>query len=889
MFNRMKKSLLMTTALVAAFSATNVCAEDWTISSKEIITDELISRDNVTVATGGDITISGNDSGIIANGNFVMNNGTLTASSTGGSADTGVFVRGENSSATIENGTINLTEARIAKGEEDTDTTGDVNISGGKITLNNQAYIEMYDTNTGSVNLSGGELNINDNSGILLDGANDFTMTGGSLTATSNGNSADTGIFVKGDGADVNIQGGDINLTEARIYKGNDTATTGDINISGGNITLNKNAYIEMRKENTGNVNMTGGKLVLNENSGLLLNTNDNQEIDGNAIKFIVNGDDATITANGNNQISGDIDFTKGTITVANGASLTTGDITMNSENAKIDLLGKLNTNVNGSGNLCFKNSAANVSGNVTGSSLSFDTDHSLSKAISGTISNITALNVNKGTLTYDKDAGSIDNVSVAGGAGLDIGTNKLSATTVNFADNSTLGLKITSADNYGQINANTINIGNDTTMKVTLDSGVVANGETKDFDFLQGSVTGDFTNKIADNNRYDISFEDGSFKITGTASASDVVADAGGSATNAATAEAWDTLTSSSTASPKAKAVASVLSDLSQSSEQAYVAALTAVAPEVAPMVQKTQTETANQIFGAVSTRLTGGSISTGSEGMSSGDSNPDAAVWVQGMFNKSKLDDTSKAKGFDADSNGIAFGAEKFVTDDTKVGIGYAYTNTDIDGFMRSTNVDTHTAILYGEYKPSNWYVNGIATYGWSDYEENKSVAGVGVNADYDVETFGLQAMTGYDMNINGVNVTPETGLRYVHIKQDAYTDSADQRVSANDSDILTGVIGAKVSKNFELSNGMNIKPEARIAATYDLMNDDVNSVVTLANGSAYTVEGEALDRFGMEFGAGVTAEVNDNVELSLGYEGKFRQDYQDHTGLINAKYKF
>lgn len=25
-------------------------------------------------------------------------------------------------------------------------------------------------------------------------------------------------------------------------------------------------------------------------------------------------------------------------------------------------------------------------------------------------------------------------------------------------------------------------------------------------------------------------------------------------------------------------------------------------------------------------------------------------------------------------ADSNGIAFGAEKFVTDDTKVGIGYA-----------------------------------------------------------------------------------------------------------------------------------------------------------------------------------------------------------------------
>ena len=147
----------------------------------------------------------------------------------------------------------------------------------------------------------------------------------------------------------------------------------------------------------------------------------------------------------------------------------------------------------------------------------------------------------------------------------------------------------------------------------------------------------------------------------------------------------------------------------------------------------------------------------------------------------------------------------------------------------------------------------------------------------------------MTGYDIRVNGLGITPEAGLRYVHIKQDGYKDSADQKVSGNDSDILTGVIGAKVSKNFKLFNGMNIKPEARLAATYDLMNDDVNSVVSLANGSAYQVNGEALDRFGMEFGAGVTAEINDNVEFSLGYEGKFREDYQDHTGLINVKYRF
>ena len=404
------------------------------------------------------------------------------------------------------------------------------------------------------------------------------------------------------------------------------------------------------------------------------------------------------------------------------------------------------------------------------------------------------------------------------------------------------------------------------------------------------GKFDNNFTNEIS-NNRYKItSIDGGTYNIKYENSASDVVNDAGGTSSNASTAEAWDSMKTSAGANTQAKTAANVLNNLSQNDKKAYVDALTAVAPEVAPMVQKTQTETANQVFGAVSTRLTGGSISTGGEGMSSGDNIFErAAMWVQGLFNHSKLDDTSKAYGFDADSSGVAMGAEKYVTEDTKIGLGYAYTNTDIDGFMRDTDVDTHTAFVYGEYKPSNWYVNGIMSYGWSDYEESKNVAGVGVKADYDAETFGLQAMTGYDMQVKGFGLTPEVGLRYVHISQDGYTDSADQKVSSSDSDILTGVIGAKVSKTWTLENGMNIKPEARIAATYDLMNDDVNSVVTLANGSAYMVEGDALDRFGMEFGAGVTAELNDNVEFALGYEGKFREDYQDHTGLVNLKYKF
>lgn len=451
---------------------------------------------------------------------------------------------------------------------------------------------------------------------------------------------------------------------------------------------------------------------------------------------------------------------------------------------------------------------------------------------------------------------------------------------TTTFADGSNLTV------NAGTTTIANNVINNGATLNLKLD-----NGFTGKYHMVTGSLDKEFD--ITENNLYNIvadTSEAGTYNIS--KKSSDEVAAAVGATGNQASA--ITAVTSGESDNATFNTIANNINSMLQSSNagevKAGLDAVTALSPEVAPLVQKTQMETTNQVFNAVGTRLSGGSIKSASDGKASGDNVFErAAVWVQTLFNKSKLDDTSDAKGFDSDSTGVAFGAEKFVNDDVKVGVGYAFTNTDIDGFMRDTDVDTHTAIVYGEYKPSNWYVNGIANYNWSDYSEDKNVAGIGVKADYDVETFGLQTMTGYDMDVNGVNVTPEAGLRYFHVKQDSYKDSAGNKISSDDADILTGVIGAKVNKDFALENGMNIRPEVRFAVTYDLMDADNSSFVTLANGAAYNVEGESLDRFGMEFGVGVTAEVNDNVELSLGYEGKFREDYQDHTGLLNAKYKF
>ena len=699
----------------------------------------------------GDGNLNINSSSAKVDGDVSGSNLTFEADHSLSQAITGTI--GELASLSVNEGTLNF--------DKQTGLINEVNVA-----ENAGLQVNILGSGPAQENVQLRANSFTSSGNIVLDSNSDITarnnleIHGGSVVATNGDLESFNTININGgtlnlsDSSDItalkglNIGGGEINISDGEIW------SLGDINLKGGAVNLSNFAAITtdfddldgifngtQKPEIAGNINITGSSVNVEDKA--LLISEGNINLNGTGVIDVQDGATLFTTKTLPDEVE-ESDLT---------AFIKDNKATINlTDTGTANISGTLLAIVEGDGNLNIKSSNALIDGDISGTNLTFEENHSLSNAISGTIGNLASLNVNNGTLAYDKQTGKIGNLNVANGAGLDIGTNTVNATTATFADNSNLALRVESTNSFGNIKADSIKIGKDTTMKVTLDNGVVDSTGSETFTFLNSkNIEGSFTNKIAENSRYDIKWnEDGSLSISGKdVTSSDIVADAGGTSSNASTAEAWESIDDSSDVSEQAKNVSNVLYTLSQDTsaagKKAYTDALTTVAPEVAPMVQHTQTQTANQVFGAVGTRLTGGSVSTGGQGMSSGDNIFErAAMWVQGLFNKSKLDDTSKAYGFDADSSGVAMGAEKYINDDVKVGLGYAYTNTDIDGFMRSTDVDTHTAFVYGEYKPSNWYVNGIASYGWSDYSENKNVSGVGVKADYDAETFGLQAMT-------------------------------------------------------------------------------------------------------------------------------------------------
>lgn len=647
----------------------------------------------------------------------------------------------------------------------------------------------------------------------------------------------------------------------------------GNLTIEGGNINLSDNSLMLA----SNNITIAGGEVNLNGKSQIIsLVFFDGPEdkytfkddsnspfqdwgvLDGAYGNFYMTG--GTLNINGNNQITGKdyVTIAGGTLNINEGATLS--NVSLNGES-----FGNAGFMVTDSGVMNIKGTLNSVA-NIEGSSPVAVGNGGILKLSNNNAKIMSAVGVlNKGTL--------------------DIGLYTPTVTgPVIFGRGGTLGVKVNSATEHGVLNANVI-FKDGASVTISTDKSMKVGDKWNNLALVKGTVAAE--NKDLSNGRFNVVLNNaGKFDIEYTKSAHDRVEEAGGSASEMAAADAWDGL--DVLGGGTMADIKNLLDDLSQYNAKGYVEALKTLAPTATPMVQQTSSETVNQVFGAVGSRLSGGSTNS-SQGMSSGDALEDSSLWVQGLANHAKLNKTSQSDGFKSDTFGTAMGLEKKVSNQVKAGIGYAYNDTDVKATGRDTDVTTHTALVYGEYKPSNWFVNGIMSYGWSDYDESKNVAGNIVTAKYDAETFGLQAMTGYDFYTKYATITPEAGLRYIHVKTDGYTDSASQTVSGNDSDIITGVIGSRVRKTFDTQSGLRFTPEAKLAMTYDLKHDNVTSNVTLPNGSSYSVNGKALDRFGIEVGGNVTAEINDNVELSLGYEGKFREDYQDHSGLINFKYNF
>ena len=817
---------------------------------------------------GGNVIANAENLNII--GNAISNNGVLTL--TGGTNINDISGTG---SVIIAGNVTTLADI----------LTTDLDINSGYLAISDDIQISQ------NVNLNGGTLNLVD------DSAKEYNLT--NLNGFGGNLSIDVNLLTPhtNDTIVVNKADGTIGFTDINIISAPTLSRTGEIQVISGddvsNLTLNgitviyqqedtikfegstgtgklTYEYVKANETLKGAVDYDGGDRIykmksdenVSENLGVINVANSTLTIQGNGYNILGNGYDGIIVDNGQTLNISDVKISgfKDKLAFTNN-----GILNLSGNNIQIS------DDINGSGTI-------NINGNYTAG---------------GMISSNT-LNVNSGTLNITSADTLASDVSVNINNGeLNIENNNIDIKSAYFDANSILSLKVNSLNDHGSINAQDITIEEGAKLQATLAQGIISYGEgTKELTLL--SATNGFTDNFAesfDNNMYVFNKKDGVdgvYEIKQLKTAAQLSEENGGTETNIGAAGAWidgDAFASGSTE----QGIADILSGLAQTDAKAMNEALSALAPETAPMVNQLSVNHSNLVFNMVNSQLRNRDIEYSDWGISSGD-NPfrDASVWFKVYMGTSKLDDTKDVKGYDADSKGIVAGIEKQFNS-VKTGIGIAHDETDVDGFNRDTDISTDTAFVYAEYKPNEWHINTTLSYNIADYDENKYVAENKYAAHYKVKTYGIQTLTGYEFSNRRYKVVPEVGMRYNHIKRERYTDSAGQNIASNDMNVLTAVAGVNMSANLLTPNCYVLRPELYIGATYDIISDRDTTLVSLANGAEYLAYGKRLNRFGVEVGTSVTAELSDNMEANAGYQGIMRKNYQNHTGTIGLKYKF
>lgn len=765
-----------------------------------------------------------------------------------------------------------------------------------------------------------------------------YVHGGGKIT------SAAQNVFVDNQGAQgaaiYAVANSEMNISNS-TFKNNKTHNGGDSSIPvGGGAVFNDGAFTSSQNLYTGNQAQNNGKggAIYNDSNATLNSTADKFQNNTAAQNggAIVNAGTATIQ---NGTFSGNTAGQNGgaisNITATVGSGTVTGTTTLSGNTSFTNNTATGNGGaIYNSGNLALEGNGITFSGNTAalGSAIYNDTtgivnlnnindtidlDYSpytttpapstshVTFADGEDIYNAGTLNINDSNLqlhtginTKQKNKTGTININ---DSRVDLGTNVVFGDTVNINEGSKILTHVDIGNNqFGHVESNKINVANtDTTLTVVVKPGSgLAEGQSKNYEILDATngVNGEFTN-ISKNKLYTITAKgDGVYELKREGQ----VCNGDGCDENEKnTLEGWINGPSmEGMGNNIATDIQGKLNDLAQTvgcDSKEFRDALDGLAPDVSPLIQAHATEITRRLASVISNRLYSSMERTGY--VHNGKRfykfpRHDSNLWVQGMYGKSKFD---ARKGFDMDTKGLAIGFDGHVSEALRMGLGYAYTMADGPSVQRDTDIKSHTAMFYGEYNPNRFYTNWLVNYTRSQYDETKKVFNHRLKAEYDVDAIGAQIMLGEKMGpfvvgnwASGV-LSPEIGARYIYTKQHGYTDTAGQKVGSADGQTLTGILGAQYTIGYTISPTLAWYPELRAALTYDVVEPDTKTRVNLINGSTYQVTTDKMDRFGVEVGARVGLDINRKAEVSLEYEGLFKGDYTNHTGLANLKYKF
>lgn len=268
--------------------------------------------------------------------------------------------------------------------------------------------------------------------------------------------------------------------------------------------------------------------------------------------------------------------------------------------------------------------------------------------------------------------------------------------------------------------------------------------------------------------------------------------------------------------------------------------------------------------------------------------DPNARGRVWLQGIGSYGKLDGEHGSAGLEQRTKGTVLGIDWALTPIWRMGVLGGYSRTDLDSTGVDGKVNSWHVGAYAQRQDGPLALRLGAAYSRHDGESKRTVEFDGFSdrpkGDYDADSQQAFAELGYQMGSGRLNVEPFANLGYQRYHRDSYTEkggAAALSVDAQSQDNLSSTFGVRLAQLSQLENGMSLTPRGSLGwrHTYGDVDSKTRQAFVLG-GSAFSVEGTALDRDAMVVEAGLDLGITARQTLSVGYNGELGSNSRNHA---------
>jgi outer membrane lipase/esterase len=265
---------------------------------------------------------------------------------------------------------------------------------------------------------------------------------------------------------------------------------------------------------------------------------------------------------------------------------------------------------------------------------------------------------------------------------------------------------------------------------------------------------------------------------------------------------------------------------------------------------------------------------------------------LFVNGEGSFGKQDTTGRELGFDFHTAGATLGMDYRFTDQFILGaaIGYLGTNSDLDadgGEVTARGFSLSAFATY--YFRDEYYIDGIATYGWTWYETERRIGGPGTSTtargDPDGSQVSLSVSGGRNFSLGALTLGPYGRLDYTHVAIDSYREhgggEASVRVDSQDINSVITALGGRGS--YAISTGWGIlQPTVSVEWQHEFAGDSQQLGLTTVGGASIDARTDNPDRDYFRLGAGLVATLRRGKHAFIHYDAIVGRDNFTYHGF-------